>query len=94
MIAYLVFGFNSLDYRDQVLGVFDNAMKASKYIKSFNNIQEGIDINVDPTKGKWNGFDALDFRYSYFQIVKYSGDKNLGVIAKYNRIKEQISPQN
>jgi|688.fasta_scaffold530451_1 hypothetical protein len=94
MIAYLVFGFNSLDYRDQVLGVFDNVMKASKYIKSLDNIQEGVDTNVDPTKGKWNGFNALDFHYSYFQIVKYNGDKNLGVIAKYDRIKREISLQN
>jgi hypothetical protein len=91
MIAYLVVGFNSLDYHDQVLGVFNNAPKASKYIKSFNNIQEGVDTNVDPTKGKWNGFNALDFRYSYFQIVKYNGDRNLGVLAKYDRVKREIS---
>ena len=91
MIAYLVVGFNSLDYNEQVLGVFESAMKASKYIKSFDNIREGVDLNIDPTKGKWNEFDALDFRYSYFEIVKYSDGDNRTVVAKYDRVKREIT---
>jgi hypothetical protein len=91
MVAYLVFGFNNGSYREDVLGVFDNVMKADKFIKTFDNIEQGIDLNVDQTKGKWKGFDALDFYYSYFQIVKYNGDRNLGVLAKYDRVKREIS---
>jgi len=91
MVAYLVFGFNNVNYREEVLGVFDNVMKADKFIKTFDNIEQGVGINVDQTEGKWKGFDALDFYYSYFQIVKYNGDRNLGVLAKYDRVKREIS---
>jgi hypothetical protein len=98
MVAYLVFGFNNVNYREEVLGVFDNVMKADKFIKTFDNIEQGVDrdgsgeeVEPPPYWAVRRRFDALDFYYSYFQIVKYNGDRNLGVLAKYDRVKREIS---